>query len=69
MSLSVSFSNVLRHSSYITRNRQPRSRTHLTCAEPRRADMESVLARVMTPRLRERKVRVAGYRGQLLTLC
>jgi hypothetical protein len=33
-SLSVSFSNLLRRSAYITRNRQPRSRTHLTCADP-----------------------------------
>jgi hypothetical protein len=41
---------VLRRSAYITRNRQPRSRTHLTCAEPRCADLESVLVRVMTPR-------------------
>jgi hypothetical protein len=43
VSLLVSFSYVLRRSASITRNRQPRSRTHLTSTGPRRADLESVL--------------------------
>ena len=47
VSLLVSSSYVLRRSAYITRNRQPRSRTHPTCAGPRRADLESVLGGTM----------------------
>ena len=54
VSFLVSFDYVQNRSARTTRGRQPRSRTLSTCAEPSRADLESVL--VATPREFESRI-------------